>query len=310
MNFATTLLFWFIIPVIFTFTKMKKAFIQLHIAVFLAGFTAVLGRLISLNEGLLVWYRMLITVLVLGAILIFKKEFTKYRPKDLLRMAGVGGIIAFHWVTFYGSIKYGNISVALVCLSSAGFFSALLEPLLFRKKMVFVELFLGLIAIAGIYIIFDFHPHFKIGIVYGILAALGAAIFPMLNKQLIKEFSPRTLTFYELGGGLLILTVLLPFYLKFAPAAHYFPSLSDVGYLLILAVLCTIVCFDLQLKALQKISPFTSNLMYNLEPLYGIALAFIFFGEGNSFHNEFYIGVFLIMVAILLQMFRLMRGKR
>ncbi len=299
----------FHIPVIFALTKMKKAFIQLHIAVFLAGFTAVLGRLIALNEGLLVWYRMLITVIVLVAIMFIKKEFKKYRAKDLLRMAGVGGIIAFHWVTFYGSVKYGNISVALVCLSSAGFFSALLEPLLFRKKIVFAELFLGLIAIAGIYIIFDFHPQFKIGIVYGVLAALGAAIFPMLNKQLVKEFSPRTLTFYELGGGLLILTMLLPFYLKFAPADYYFPTLADFGWLLILAVLCTIVCFDLQLKALQKISPFTCNLMYNLEPLYGIVLAFIFFGEGKSFHNEFYLGVILIMLAIVLQMFRLMGGK-
>lgn len=288
---------------------MKKAFIQLHIAVFLAGFTAVLGRLISLNEGLLVWYRMLITVLVLAAILFFKNEFKKYKLMDLLRMAGVGGVIAFHWVTFYGSIKYGNISVALVCLSSAGFFSALLEPLFFRKKIVLAELFLGLIAIAGIYIIFDFHPQFKIGIVYGVLAALGAAIFPMLNKQLIKEFSPRTLTFYELGGGLLILTVLLPFYLKVSPATHYFPSLADFGWLFILAVLCTILCFDLQLKALQKISAFTCNLMYNLEPLYGIILAFIFFGEGKSFHSEFYIGVFLIMLAVVLQMFRLMRRR-
>ena len=289
---------------------MKKAFIQLHIAVFLAGFTAVLGRLITLNEGLLVWYRLLITVIVLAAMLFYKKEFKKYAAKDLLRMAGVGGIIAFHWVTFYGSVKYGNISVALVCLSSAGFFSALLEPLLFKKKIVFAELFLGLMAIAGIYIIFDFHPQFKIGIAYGILAALGAAIFPMLNKQLIKEFSPRTLTFYELGGGLLILTLLLPFYLKMSPAAYYIPTWSDVGWLLILAILCTVVCFDLQLKALRKISAFTCNLMYNLEPLYGIILAFIFFGEGESFHNEFYWGVLLILLAIVLQMFRLMREKR
>ena len=289
---------------------MKKAFIQLHIAVFLAGFTAVLGRLITLNEGLLVWYRMLITVIVLAAMLYFKKEFKKYSAKNLLRMAAVGGIIAFHWVTFYGSVKYGNISVALVCLSSAGFFSALLEPLLFRKKIVFAELFLGLMAIAGIYIIFDFHPQFKLGIAYGILAALGAAIFPMLNKQLIKEFSPRTLTFYELGGGLLILTILLPFYLKLAPATYYIPTLTDIGWLLILAVLCTVVCFDLQLKALQKISAFTCNLMYNLEPLYGIILAFIFFGEGESFHNEFYWGVLLILLAIVFQMFRLMRVKK
>ena len=289
---------------------MKKAFIQLHIAVFLAGFTAVLGRLITLNEGLLVWYRLLITVLVLALMLYVKKEFKRIDAKDIFRMAAVGGIIAFHWVTFYGSIKYGNISVALVCLSAAGFFSALIEPILFKKKIVMVEVLFGLLAIAGIYIIFDFHPKFKLGIAYGILAALGAAIFPMLNKQLIKEFSPRTLTFYELFGGFVILSLLLPFYLKFTPNSYFIPTVTDFVWLIILAVICTVLCFDLQLKALRKISAFTSNLMYNLEPLYGIILAFIFFGEGKSFHKEFYIGVALILLAIVLQMFRLLKQAK
>ncbi len=289
---------------------MKKAFIQLHIAVFLAGFTAVLGRLITLNEGLLVWYRLFITIVVLAVILYLKKEFKAQSPKNLLRMTGVGGIIAFHWVCFYGSVKYGNISVALVCFSAAGFFSSLLEPLIFRRKIIFPEVFLGLLAIVGIYIIFDFHPQFKVGIVYGILSAFAAALFPIFNKQLVKEFSPRTLTFYELAGGLLLLTILLPFYVKFSVVTYYLPTLSDVGWLLILAVVCTVLCFDLQLKALQKISAFTCNLMYNLEPLYGIALAFIFFGEGKMVHNEFYIGVALILLAILLQMFRLIRAVK
>lgn len=288
---------------------MKKAFIQLHIAVFLAGFTAVLGRLITLNEGLLVWYRLLITVITLAIILFFRKEFIKYPLRDLLRMAGVGGIIAFHWVTFYGSVKYGNISVALVCLSAAGFFSSLLEPLILQRKIIVPELLLGLMAIVGIYIIFDFHPQFKLGIIYGILAALGAAIFPIFNKQLVEKFTPRTLTFYELGGGLLILTLLLPLYLQHTVATYYIPTLSDAGWLLVLALLCTVVCFDLQLKALQKISAFTCNLMYNLEPLYGIILAFVFFGEGKMFHNEFYAGVGLIMLAIVLQMYRISRQK-
>ena len=289
---------------------MKKAFIQLHIAVFLAGFTAVLGRLITLNEGLLVWYRLLITVLVLAVILYVKNEFKRIAGKDIFKMAAVGGIIAFHWVTFYGSIKYGNISVALVCLSAAGFFSALIEPIIFKKKIVMVEVLLGLLAIAGIYIIFDFHPKFKLGIAYGILAALGAAIFPMLNKQLIKEFSPRTLTFYELFGGFVILSLLLPFYLKFTPSSYFIPTVTDFVWLMILAVICTVLCFNLQLKALRKISAFTSNLMYNLEPLYGIILAFIFFGEGKSFHKEFYIGVALILLAIVLQMFRLLKQAK
>ena len=289
---------------------MKKAFIQLHLAVFLAGFTAVLGRLITLNEGLLVWYRLLITVIVLAVLLFAKDEFKRIEGKDILRMAGVGGIIAFHWVTFYGSIKYGNISVALVCLSAAGFFSALIEPALLKRKIIIAEVLLGLLAIAGIYIIFDFHPKFKLGIAYGILAALGAAIFPILNKQLIKEFSPRTLTFYELLGGFLILSLLLPFYLKFTPSSYLIPTSQDFIWLIILAVLCTVLCFDLQLKALRKISAFTCNLMYNLEPLYGIILAFVFFEEGKTFHKEFYIGVSLILFAIVLQMFRLIQQSK
>lgn len=289
---------------------MKKAFIQLHIAVFLAGFTAVLGRLITLNEGLLVWYRLFITIVVLAVILYLKKEFKAQTPKNLLRMTGVGGIIAFHWVCFYGSVKYGNISVALVCFSAAGFFSSLLEPIIYRRKIIFPEVFLGLLAIVGIYIIFDFHPQFKIGIVYGLLSAFAAALFPIFNKQLVKEFSPRTLTFYELAGGLLLLTILLPFYVQFSVVTYYLPTLSDVGWLLILAVVCTVLCFDLQLKALQKISAFTCNLMYNLEPLYGIALAFIFFGEGKMVHKAFYVGVALILLAILLQMLRLIRAVK
>jgi drug/metabolite transporter (DMT)-like permease len=164
---------------------MKKAFLQLHIAVFLAGFTAVLGQLIKLNEGLLVWYRMLFTALILAIVMMVKKEFKPQPLKEILRMAGVGSIIAFHWVTFYGSVKYGNISVALVCLSSAGFFSALLEPIILKRKIILAELLLGLMAIAGIYIIFDFHPQFKLGIIYGLLAAFGSALFPIFNKQLI-----------------------------------------------------------------------------------------------------------------------------
>jgi drug/metabolite transporter (DMT)-like permease len=289
---------------------MKKAFIQLHIAVFLAGFTAVLGRLINLNEGLLVWYRLLITVLVMVSILVVKKEFLLLPFKSILKMVGVGAVIAFHWVTFYGSVKYGNISVALVCLSSAGFFSSLLEPLFLRKKIVPAEVLLGTLAIVGIYIIFDFHPQFKLGIVYGIFAALGAAIFPIFNKQLVKEFSPSILTFYELAGGLLILTLLLPLYLAQTTVAYYIPTAKDFVWLLILAVVCTVYCFNLQLKALQKISAFTCNLMYNLEPIYGIVLAFVFFEEGKAVNVWFYVGVGIIMATILLQMWRLLSLKK
>lgn len=282
---------------------MKKAFLQLHIAVFLAGFTAILGKLILLNEALLVWYRILITVLVLGAWMLYKKQLQKLQVKGLLKIAGVGLIIALHWVTFYGSVKYANVSVALVCFSATGFFTALVEPLLLRKKMQWIELLLGLLAIAGIYIIFDFHPQYKTGILFGILSATGSALFPVFNKQLLVKFTPTTLTFYEMAGGLLFLSFLIPFYLYFFPAAYYLPSVADWGWLLILAVLCTVVSFNLQLNALKKISAFTANLTYNLEPVYGIILAFIFLGESKSLHPGFYWGLAFILLAIFLQMF-------
>ncbi len=288
---------------------MKKAFIQLHIAVFLAGFTAVLGRLIELNEGLLVWWRMLITVVVLASIMFFRKQLHRIAARDLLRIAGVGAIIAAHWVAFYGSVKYANISVALVCFSSTGFFTAIFEPVILRKKIVPAELLLGLMAIAGIYIIFDFHPQFKMGIVFGILAAMGSAIFPIFNKQLLERFVPRTLVLYELGAGWVILSAILPFYLSYFPATYYQPTFSDWGWLLILAILCTVLSFDLQLNALKKISAFTANLTYNLEPIYGILLAFLIFRENRMFHYEFYIGLALIILAIVLQMWRVVKSR-
>ena len=290
--------------------SMKKAFLQLHIAVFLAGFTAILGKLILLNEGLLVWYRLFITVMVLGAIMYFQKQLKRVPFGDILKIAAVGLIIAIHWVTFYGSVKYANISVALVCFSATGFFTALFEPLVLRKQVVPAELLLGILAISGIYIIFDFHPQYKVGIVFGIISAMGSALFPIFNKQLLMRFTPRTLTLYELGGGLIVLTALLPFYLSKFPATYYLPTLTDWGWLIILAVLCTVVCFDLQLNALKKISAFTANLSYNLEPVYGIVLAFIFFREDKQFHSEFFIGLGLIILAIVLQMLRVVKSEK
>ena len=155
---------------------MKKAFLQLHIAVFLAGFTAILGKLIKLNEGILVWYRLLLTVLILGAIMLYRKQLKKIPFNDLVKIAGVGSVIAIHWVTFYGSVKYANVSVALVCFSATGFFTALFEPLFLRKQIVWAELLLGILAISGIYIIFDFHPQYKLGIIFGIISSMGSAV--------------------------------------------------------------------------------------------------------------------------------------
>ncbi len=290
---------------------MKKAFIQLHIAVFLAGFTAILGKLITLNEGLLVWYRLFITVVTLWLFLYLKKEFDRLSVKNTVLILGVGAIVAMHWVCFYGSIKYANVSVSLTCFSAIGFFTSIFEPVIMKRKIDLFEVFLGLLAIAGIYLIFDFYPQYKTGILFGIISALLASLFPIFNKNLLKNFSAKTVTLYEMTGGLLALSLIIPFYLKFFPAEYYLPSVTDWLWLLVLAWLCTVLSFILQLNALKRVSPFTANLTYNLEPIYGIMLAFIIFHENKYLSSGFYYGLALILLAVILQMVRVWkRSKR
>jgi drug/metabolite transporter (DMT)-like permease len=289
---------------------MKKALLQLHIAVFLAGFTAILGKLIGLNEVLLVWYRMLITVLTLGFILYFRGKLKWIPIKEVIKIFGVGTLVALHWVAFYGSVKYGNVSIGVVCISGAGFFTAILDPLVSGRKISFIEIALGAIAIAGIYIIFDFHPQFKLGILFGVISAILCSLFPIFNKQLLLRHSPEILTLYELGGGLLALSLFVPVYLPFFPASYFLPTGTDWMWLLIMAWFCTVLTFDLQLNALTKLSPFTSNLAYNLEPVYGIILAFVIFKENRALNVNFYIGVGLIIIAVTLQMWRVWYTRR
>ncbi|MDB5200187.1 MAG: hypothetical protein JWO92_2150 [Chitinophagaceae bacterium] len=283
---------------------MKKAFIQLHIAVFLAGFTAILGKLITLHEGMLVWYRMLITAVTLIILLYFRKELQKLSLKNAFKFFGVGAIVALHWVTFYGSIKYSNVSVSLTCLSAIGFFTAFLDPIIMRRRIDITEIFLGALAIAGIYLIFDFYPEYKLGILFGIISALLASLFPIFNKALLKQFSSKTVTLYEMCGGFIALTFIMPVYLKLFPAKYYLPTTSDWLWLLVLAWVCTVFTFILALNALKKISPFTANLAYNLEPVYGIILAFIIFKENKYLSVGFYYGLGLILLAVILQMLR------
>ena len=288
---------------------MKKAFIQLHIAVFLAGFTGILGKLISLNEGLLVWYRLLITVTSLWILYFIRGRFSKIQKRDLAKVFAIGAIAALHWVSFYGSIKYANVSISLVCFSAIGFFTALLEPLFFRTRLDKIELLLGLLVIGGIYLIFHFDPHYKTGIIIGLISAFLGSIFPILNRRMLERVSVDNMTLYELSGGFLFLSLLLPVYLHLFPTNYFFPDRMDWIWLLLLSWLCTVLAFNLSMKALQKISAFTVNLTYNLEPVYGILLAFLVLGENRFLNEWFYPGFGIILLAIILQMWRLWRKK-
>lgn len=283
---------------------MKKAFLQLHAAIFLAGFTGVLGRLIELNEALLVWYRMMFASIALLILFFSTKKISKTNLHDASVLMGIGGIIALHWVSFYGSIKYANVSVSLVCFSAIGFFSAILDPLISKRKFEWIELFLGGVVIIGIYLMFHFDPRFRTGILFGIVSSLLAAVFPILNKQMMQKLQPETITLYEMTGGFFILTVLLPFYLAYFPTQQLLPTIPDFLWLLVLSLFCTVLAFNLSVRSLSKISPFTVNLSFNLEPVYGIALAFIFFKEYKEVGLSFYIGIAIIFLTVVIQTLR------
>ncbi|HXS55239.1 MAG TPA: DMT family transporter [Hanamia sp.] len=289
---------------------MKKAFLQLHFAVILAGFTAILGKLIDLNEGLLTSYRMFLSALILVILLYFKKELKILSWKNTLQLFGVGAIVSLHWVCFYGSIKYSNVSVSVTCLSTIGFFTSLFEPLIMRRRVDMVEVLLGMLAIAGVYLIFNFYPEYKTGIIFGIVSAIFACLFPIINKNLLVTFSPRTVTLYEMTGGFIALCFILPIYLQFFPASYFIPTAKDFLWLMILAAVCTVFAFNLSLNALKHISAFTTNLTYNFEPVYSIILAFIIFKENKFLGAGFYFGFALILLAVSLQMLRVYKERK
>lgn len=289
---------------------MKKAFLQLHIAVFLAGFTGILGRLIDLNEGLLVWYRLFITSVTMWILFSLTKKLKRIPWSDILKLSGIGFLAAVHWVTFYGSIKYANVSVALVCFSAVGFFTALLEPLILRVRFNWVEVLLGLIVMAGIYLIFHFDPQYKTGIILGILSAVFIAVVIILLKQLVKRINPETLLTYQLSGGLVTLTACMPFYLQYFPTDYIIPDANDWMWLLVLAWLCSVIAFQFSAYALKKLSAFTVNLTFNLEPVYGIILAFVVYQENELLSKWFFIGFAMIAAALIIHVIMVLREAK
>ncbi len=288
---------------------MRAAFIKLHIAVLLAGFTAILGKLISLNEAALVWWRLLLATAALLLLFAMLKRTIRVPAKTAIQLLGIGALVGIHWLLFFGSVKYGNVSIALVCFSASGFFSALMEPIVTRKKLKIVELILGLICMSGIYIIFHFDSQYKTGIALGVGAAALSAMFSILNKQMVTaKVDGLQMTFWEMTGAFITLSLVMPLYILMRGDVMM-PANADWLWLLLLALVCTVWAFFLQLQALQYISAVTLNLTYNLEPVYGILLAFVVFGENKLLGNEFFIGLILIAAAVMVQMMRVKNGK-
>jgi drug/metabolite transporter (DMT)-like permease len=299
-----------------------KALTFLHVAVFLWGFTAILGKLISYDSLNLVWHRMLITAAVYFCIPAVWKGVSGLSRKDWLIFLGIGVIVALHWLTFYGSIKLGNsASVTLACLGSASFFSALLDPLINRKPFNTRELLLGLLVVCGILIIHrsfqsqdGVKTQYTLAIITGIVSAALAALFTALNKRNIDRASSLSISAIEMLAGAVLLSVLFP--LMADASAVWVPDYNpesgnyDLLWVLLLSLVCTNLTFYLGTFALKEISAFTANLSVNLEPIYGIVLGALIFKEHTALNLEFYLGAAMILVSVFLQTFLEYRQRK
>ncbi|MCI7400682.1 MAG: EamA family transporter [Prevotella sp.] len=278
----------------------NKAFIQLHLSVFLAGFTGLFGKLITLNEVDIVWYRMFFTSLIL---LVFT-GLPRVGWKKFLQIAGCGALLGLHWMLFYCSIKASNVSIGVVCFALVGFFTAIFEPMIFRRRVSWAELLLSLITVAGLLCIFSFDARYRYGISIGVVSSAACALYAICNKKVSVGVRSRTMLMYQMSGGIFGVSIIIPFYLMVFPAGQdviVIPAGSNLWWMLCHALFCTIGMYLLQIQALKQLSAFTVNLTYNLEPCYTILLAFLFFGEVRELNLSFYAGIALVILSVVLQ---------
>ncbi|MDO5129550.1 MAG: EamA family transporter [Prevotellaceae bacterium] len=283
-----------------TENNKRKAFWQLHISVMLAGFTGLFGKLITLNEVDIVWYRMLFTSLIL---MVFT-GLPRVGWKKFLQIAGCGALLGLHWMLFYSSIKASNVSIGVVCFALVGFFTAIFEPIVFHRKVSWAELLLSLITVAGLLCIFSFDARYRYGIAIGVVSSAVCALYAIFNKKVSVGVRSRTMLMYQMSGGIVGASLIIPLYLMVFPSQQpvvVIPEGSNLWWMLCHALFCTIGMYLLQIQALKQLSAFTVNLTYNLEPCYTILLAFLFFGEARELNLSFYVGISLVILSVLLQ---------
>lgn len=276
-----------------------KSYFNLHLIVFIWGFTAVLGALISLDALPLVWWRMSIAVFLIFIYMKIKKiDFTLANStKGIMLIAGL--IIALHWLTFFKAIKVSNVSITLACLSTGAFFTSILEPIFFKRKVIWYELLFGLVVMGGLYIIFNVEGDYWFGIVLGLTSAFLSALFSVINGKFAKEYNASTISFYELFGGVLFLSAYLAFTSQF-DSNFFLITIEDLGWLFLLASVCTAYAFIASVAVMKHLSPYTVMLTINLEPVYGIILALLIFEEKEKMNPQFYIGATIILTTVIL----------
>jgi drug/metabolite transporter (DMT)-like permease len=279
-------------------TPTSKAQLQIHFCVLLWGFTAILGKLITLPALPLVWWRMLAVAV---ALLFFPRVWRGLREMSgrlMLAYAGIGVLVSLHWLTFYGAIKLANASVGALCIAIAPIFLALIEPWVARRKFNPRELLLGVGVVPGVALVVGGMPQgMRLGLIVGVLSALFVAFFSACNKRMVEHADPLTVTFIELGSGTAFLTLIAPL-VPHHGALFPVPDLHDTGLLLVLSLGCTLLPFALVLKALRHVSAFAMQMATNLEPVYAIALAILLLGEQRQLDLMFYLGVAIVLGTV------------
>lgn len=277
----------------------NKSLWLLQLVVLIFGFTAILGKLISIESEILVWYRMLLATLSLIVFALLKRKSLRMNKQGLISSIVTGFIVAAHWIFFFEAIKQSNVSITLAALSSASIFTALLEPIFFKRKILLYEILLGLLVVSGLYFIYQISSGNHLGIALGILSAFLASLFTVINGRLIKKYDSTRISIFELLGGVIAISIYLLISGDFE-FSNFGMNIQDLFYILILAVICTAFAFVASVEVMKELSPFTVSLSINLEPVYGIILAFLIFGEDEKMSFGFYIGTVLILLGIFL----------
>ncbi|MFD2552632.1 DMT family transporter [Bizionia sediminis] len=277
-----------------------KNYAHLHVLVFIAGFTAILGQLISVEAVALVWYRMLMALVLMALYVYVSKAKINIPFSFILKLSFAGIVIALHWITFFAAIKVSNISITLAMFSTGAFFASFIEPLIYRRKLISYEILFGLLVIVGVVFITQSEWHYWLGIVLGIVSAFLSSLFAVLNGKFLEHHSATVISFYEFVSGVAFITIYLLFADNGFSPAFFAIHLSDILYLFILASVCTAYAFIASVYVMRYITPFTVVLTYNLEPIYGIILALLIFPEKEKMSLNFYIGASIIISVVVL----------
>ena len=268
--------------------------------VVILGFTGILGKIISLDTIHLVWYRMGIAFLSLAIFLLFKKQLFSISRKNFFEILGVGALVTIHWLCFFESIKTSTVSVAVVCLATASFFSALIEPIFFKRKLLAYEVIMGIVVVLALAFVMGTDSQYLLGYFYGIMAALFGTLFTLFNAKYIKQVGAAQITMIEMLAGVIIISFLLIFQKDYT-VFNSIISINDLIYLLILGVLCTAAVFVWMTEIMRHITPFSLIMAINLEPIYSIILALLIFGNNEIMSTSFYIGSSIVIGIVFLE---------